>query len=250
MAVKYIILAVLIVSASAYEHHQHHDQAPAAQSYVAYSTLIQTHAAPVVYSAPVAYTNAAPVVQSYAAPSDFAYTSLPETVVAADNSAYTAPNSRAVSGSLGHGASLLQVYSSPLVSSYTADLHNGLNAVVPNEHAAATAVPNFVSPVAYAAPAAYSTYSAQVSNGAPVASNHGASGIQRYSAPLVSSYTIDHQNGFNGFRAGDNNEHIAAPAIPNDVAPAVYAVPVANTAYAAPSSHSAAVAPVFGAVSV
>ncbi|XP_072390361.1 uncharacterized protein [Diabrotica undecimpunctata] len=391
MAVKYIFLAAFIAAASASEHHH----APAAQSFVTYTTLSQSHAAPSVYSAPVAHTKAAPVVQSYAAPAAFAYTSLPETVVG-DHSApahydfaydvndphtgdsksqhesrrgdfvhgsysllesdgtkrvvdYTAdsghgfkavvhkehaagpavpnnvapvayavpPKSHAASVSLGQGDSIIQVYSSPLVSSYTSDLHNGLNAAVPKEHAVATAVPNVVSPVAYAAPVAYASYSAQVSDATPVASGHGATIFQGYSAPLVPTYTINPHNGINsivqkehslgpaisnvvapvihadsivqgayaaqvsnsapvpsgygssviqgysvplvssytgdhqnGLSAGVNKEHAVGPVVPNGIAPAVYAVPVANAAYATPSFHAAAFAPGFGTSTV
>ncbi|CAG9837295.1 unnamed protein product [Diabrotica balteata] len=318
MAVKYIIFAAFIASASAYEHHH----APAAQSYVTYTTLSQSHAAPAVYSAPVAHTKAAPVVQSYAAPATLAYTSVPETVVAdhsapahydfaydvndphtgdsksqhesrhgdfvhgsysllesdgtkrvvdytadsrhgfkavvhkehaaspavpnnvapvayafpVDSSAYTAPKSHAASVSVNHGDSIVQVYSSPLVSSYTSNLHNGLNAVVPNEHSIARSAPNVVSPVAYAAPVAHASYSSQVSDATPVASGHGATIFQAYSAPLVPSYTI---NPHNGFYSVVPKEHSQDPAISNAVAPVINADSIVQGAYAAQVSNGA-----------
>ncbi|CAG9837291.1 unnamed protein product [Diabrotica balteata] len=194
---------------STYSTVQHH--APAVHSYAAHAPLVHapvahSYAAPLVqtpvahaYATPVAHVHAAPVVKTVIAePSapahyDFSYgVSDPHT-----GDAKSQHESRR--GDVVHGSySLLESDGTKRTVDYTADSHNGFNAVVHKEpavHAVAPVVAKIAAPVAYASPVAHAAYSApavHTAYAAPVA--HAA-----YSAPVVhAAYAAPAVHGYSG----------------------------------------------------
>ncbi|CAH1102012.1 unnamed protein product [Psylliodes chrysocephalus] len=207
-------------SVSSYSTVQHH--APAVHAYAAHSPAVHTYAAqtPVVhaYSAPVAHAYAAPVAHAIPvtktviaeaeAPAhyDFGY-AVNDPHTGDSKSQHESRRGDVVQGSY----SLLESDGTKRTVDYTADDHNGFNAVVHKEpahvsvHSVAPVVAKVAAPVAYAA--------------APVA--------HAYSAPVAHAYTASVAHGYS-----------AAP-----VAHGYAAGPVAHS-YSSPVAHGYAVAPV------
>ncbi|XP_044745316.1 uncharacterized protein LOC123307165 [Coccinella septempunctata] len=133
--------------------------APVAHTYAAAPVAYAKYAAPVAYSTPIAKT----IVAEPEAPAnyDFGY-SVNDPHTGDSKSQQESRHGDAVQGSY----SLIEADGSKRTVEYTADAHNGFNAVVHKEPAAVavkTAVPvvaKYATPVAYAAPVAKVAYAA------------------------------------------------------------------------------------------
>ncbi|XP_028136484.2 uncharacterized protein LOC114331186 [Diabrotica virgifera virgifera] len=203
---------------STYSTVQHH--APAVHSYAAHAPLVHapvahSYAAPLVH-APVAHAYAAPVAHVHAEPSapahyDFAYgVSDPHT-----GDAKSQHESRR--GDVVHGSySLLESDGTKRTVDYTADPHNGFNAVVHKEpavHAVAPVVAKVVAPVvakiaapvAYAAPVAHAAYAAPVAHAAyaaPVAhAAYATPSVHEYGSSVAHGYAAPLAYGHHGYAA-------------------------------------------------
>ncbi|XP_072933411.1 larval cuticle protein A3A-like [Epargyreus clarus] len=168
MAFKFVVLSCLVAAASA-------GLLPAAPvAYHSYQAPLNYHAAPVAYSSPVAY--AAPVakvaVEEYDAHPQYTFSYDVQDGHTGDSKSQHETRD----GDVVHGSySLVDPDGTKRTVEYTADPHNGFNAVVHKEPLAVKAVAPVVAKVA--APA-YTTYSA-----APAYTSYAAAPVA-YSAPL------------------------------------------------------------------
>ncbi|CAH0551440.1 unnamed protein product [Brassicogethes aeneus] len=170
--------------------------APVVSKYAAASVYTQSYAAP-------AYTHgyAAPAVATYASPvAHVAYSPVQKTIVAeapanydfgySVNDPHTGDSKSAQETRHGDSVqgsySLIEADGTKRTVEYTADGHNGFNAVVHKEpaHVAVKAV----AKVAVAAPVAYAAPVAHYAHAAPVVSHSFASPVISYAAPVQSYY--------------------------------------------------------------
>ncbi|XP_013139534.1 PREDICTED: larval cuticle protein A3A-like [Papilio polytes] len=192
MAFKFVILTCLVAAASA-------GLLPAAP--IAYSAAPVYHSAPIVHSAPLAY--AAPVakvakvaVEEYDPHPqyNFAY-DVQDSLTGDSKSQHETRDGDVVQGSY----SVVDPDGTKRTVDYTADPHNGFNAVVRKEAlgvkvAAVAPVAKIAAPVAYAAPVAkiatpYTYASAPLVHAAPVV--HAAP-IAKFAAPAYYSAPLYH----------------------------------------------------------
>nr|CAD7590037.1 unnamed protein product [Timema genevievae] len=238
MACKLLVIATLVAVSNAGDY---------VGSPAGYARPIASYASPAVSYAAPALSYAQPAVASYAAPAVVSYAA-PAVAKVAVNTDYdpnpqysyaysiTRRNRRpAMEMSSRVSYSLVEPDGTRRIVEYTADPHNGFNAVVHREPAVhATKVAAVAAPVArYAAPA--------VAYAAPVA--RYASPAVSYAAPAVSyaaSPTLSYAAAAPAISYAAPVARYAAPAV-SYAAPAVsYAAPIARAAYAAPAVSYAA----------
>ncbi|XP_047034462.1 larval cuticle protein A2B-like [Helicoverpa zea] len=179
MAFKFVLFACLVAAASA-------GLLPAA--HVTYSAPAHVvHAAPVAYAAPVAK-----VVEEYNAHPQYSFAyDVQDGLTGDSKSQHESRDGDVVQGSY----SVVDPDGTKRTVDYTADPHNGFNAVVRKEalgHVAKVVAPvaKVVAPVAYAAPVAkiaapVAYHSAPVAYAAPIAKI--AAPVTYHSAPVVHS---------------------------------------------------------------
>ncbi|CAH1102013.1 unnamed protein product [Psylliodes chrysocephalus] len=183
-------------SVSSYSTVQHH--APAVHTYAAQTPVVHAYSAPVAhaYAAPVAH--AVPVTKTVIAEAeapahyDFGY-SVSDPHTGDSKSQHESRRGDVVQGSY----SLLESDGTKRTVDYTADAHNGFNAVVHKEpahvavHSVAPVVAKVAAPVAYAAVPIAHAYSAPVAHAYTASVSHGyavAPVAHAYNAPVAHGY--------------------------------------------------------------
>ncbi|XP_074037379.1 uncharacterized protein [Leptinotarsa decemlineata] len=227
MAFKFIVFAAFVAVAQASVGHVGPALALGGHSSVsAYSTVQQHHPSIHAYAAPAVHAYAAPAVHAYAAPAVHAYAAPAVHAYAAHAPAvhaYAAPIAKTViaepsapanydfgygvndphtgdsksqhesrRGDVVHGSySLIESDGTKRTVDYSADAHNGFNAVVHKEPAAvaikavAPVVAKVADPIAYAAPVAHAYAAPSLVHGS-VAHGYAAPAIAHgYAAPSV-----------------------------------------------------------------